>query len=112
MPKWTGGGGIQYTVLFDGKGAFTARFDGSARSEIYTAAQNSPYNRTPGYTIYNAHLTWEAPKGNWQVMVHGKNLTGKRYYTGQFDLVSAGQGTESAMPGPPLEVDLEVKHQM
>jgi iron complex outermembrane receptor protein len=112
MPRWTGGAGVQYTVLFDARGALTARVDGSTRSEIYTAAQNSPYNRTPGFTLYNAHLTWEAPKGNWQVAVEGKNLGGKRYYLGQFDLVSAGQGTEAGLPGPPLEVDLEVKHQM
>jgi iron complex outermembrane receptor protein len=112
MPRWTGGAGVQYTLLFEGRGSLTGRIDGSTRSTIYTAAQNSPYNRTPGYTLYNAHLTWEAPKGNWQVSVEGKNLTGKRYYFGQFDLVSAGQGTQIDNPGPPLEVALEVKHQM
>jgi iron complex outermembrane recepter protein len=112
MPRWTGGAGVQYTVMFDGHGSLTGRIDGSTRSQIFTAAQNSPYNSTPGYTLYNAHLTWEAPKGNWQVSVEGKNLTGKRYYFGQFDLVSAGQGTQVDNPGPPLEVALEVKHQM
>jgi iron complex outermembrane receptor protein len=112
MPRWTGAAGVQYTQLFAAKGSLTARIDGSTRSTIYTAAQNSPYNRTPGYTLYNAHLTWEAPKANWQVSVEGKNLTGKRYFFGQFDLVSAGQGTQVDNPGPPLEVALEVKHQM
>ena len=90
----------------------TARIDGSTRSSIYTAAQNSPYNLTAGYTVYNAHLTWEPPKGNWQAIVQAKNLTGKRYYFGQFDLVSAGQGTQVNNPAPPLEIDLEIKHQM
>lgn len=112
MPTWTGAAGIQYTVPFATKGALTARIDGSTHSTIFTAAQNSPYNRTPGYTLYNAHLTWEAPKANWQISLEGKNLSGKRYYFGQFDLVSAGQGTQVNNPGPPLEVDLEVKHQM
>jgi len=112
MPRWTGSAGVQYTLLFPATGSLTARVDGTTRSQIYTAAQNSPYNSTPGYTIYNAHLTWEAPKGNWQVSLEGKNLSGKRYYFGQFDLVSAGQGTQINNPGPPLEVALEVKHQM
>jgi iron complex outermembrane receptor protein len=112
MPTWSGGAGVQYTVPFETRGSLTARIDGSTRSTIYTAAQNSPYNRTPGYTVYNAILTWEAPKANWQVSLEGKNLTGKQYYFGQFDLVSAGQGTQIDNPGPPLEVDLEVKHQM
>jgi iron complex outermembrane receptor protein len=112
MPSWTGAAGVQYTVMFAAKGSLTGRIDGSTRSTIYTNAQNSPYNRTPGYTLYNAHLTWEAPKANWQISLEGKNLSGKRYYFGQFDLVGAGQGTQVDNPGPPLEVDLEVKHQM
>ena len=112
MPKWTAAAGVQYSVLFNNAGSLTARVDGNTRSQIYTAAQNSPYNSTAGFTLYNAHLTWEGAKGNWQVMLHGKNLGGKRYYLGQFDLVSAGQGTEAGLPGPPLEVDLEVRHQM
>ncbi|HEY6458192.1 MAG TPA: TonB-dependent receptor, partial [Steroidobacteraceae bacterium] len=114
MPSWTGAAGAQYTLLFPGTGSLTARIDGSTHSTIYTAAQNSIYNRTAGYTIYNAHLTWEAPKGNWQVSLEGKNLSGKRYFFGQFDLATApgSQGTQVDNPGPPLEVDLEVKHQM
>jgi len=75
MPSWTGAAGVQYTVPFAGRGALTGRIDGSTHSTIYTAAQNSVYNRTPGYTIYNAHLTWEGPKGNWQISLEGKNLT-------------------------------------
>ena len=111
-PSWSGGAGVQYALPVGSYGTFTARIDGSTRSSIYTAAQNSPYNRTAGYTVYNAHLTWEPPKGNWQAIVQAKNLTGKRYYFGQFDLVSAGQGTQVNNPAPPLEIDLEIKHQM
>jgi len=111
-PSWSGGAGVQYALPVGSYGTFTARIDGSTRSSIYTAAQNSPYNLTAGYTVYNAHLTWEPPKGNWQAIVQAKNLTGKRYYFGQFDLVSAGQGTQVNNPAPPLEIDLEIKHQM
>jgi iron complex outermembrane receptor protein len=112
MPSWTAAAGAQYTLLFAAKGSLTARLDASTHTTIYTAAQNSVYNRTPGYSLLNAHLTWEAPKANWQIMLEAKNLTGKRYFFGQFDLVAAGQGTQVDNPGPPLEVDLEIKHQM
>jgi iron complex outermembrane recepter protein len=111
-PSWSGGAGVQYSVPVGSLGTLTARIDGSTRSSVYTNAQNSPYNLTAGYTVYNAHLTWEPPKGNWQAIVQAKNLTGKRYYFGQFDLVSAGQGTQVNNPAPPLEIDLEIKHQM
>src|SRR6185437_14724907 len=77
-PSWSGGAGVQYALPVGSYGTFTARIDGSTRSSIYTAAQNSPYNLTAGYTVYNAHLTWEPPKGNWQAIVQAKNLTGKR----------------------------------
>jgi iron complex outermembrane receptor protein len=111
-PKWSGNAGAQYTVLFGARGSVTARIDANTRSVIYTAAQNSPYNRTGGYTLYNAHLTWENGKQNWQAIFQVKNLGNKEYYFGQFDLVSAGQGTQVDNPGPPRELDLEIKHKM
>jgi len=111
-PEWTASAGVQYSVPMGSAGTVTARIDGNTRSTIYTAAQNSPYNRTGGFTLYNAHLTWEPTKGNWQGIVQVKNLTGKRYFFGQFDLVSSGQGTQVDNPGPPLEIDLEIKHTM
>jgi len=40
------------------------------------------------------------------------NLTQPLPDIGQFDLVSAGQGTQVNNPAPPLEIDLEIKHQM
>jgi iron complex outermembrane recepter protein len=111
-PEWTANAGVQYTLPVGSRGSITARLDGNTRSDIYTAAQNTPYNRTAGYTLYNAHLTWENAKQNWQAIVQVKNLTGKRYYFAQFDLVADGQGTEAANPGAPLELDLEIKHTM
>ena len=111
-PKYSGGGGVQYTAELGDHGSLTARLDGSTRSLVYSAAVNDQYNRVPGYTTYNAHLTWSAPKANWQVTLQGQNLTDKHYYSSIFDLVEAGQGTVGAVPGRPLEVDLEVKHTM
>lgn len=110
-PQWQGGAGIQYTFE-TAAGNLTARLDGSTRSEIWTNAVNGPYNRVGGYTTYNAHLTWEPPKGNWQIMLHGKNITDKFYWVNAFDLASTGGASVGGVPSPPLEVDLEIKHTM
>jgi len=110
-PEWQGGGGVQYTFSMPA-GSLTARIEGSARSQVYTAAVNGPYNRIGGWATYNAHLTWTAPKANWQVMFHAKNLTDKRYWLNVFDLVAVGGGSEGGIPNPPLELDLEIKHTM
>ena len=110
--KYQAGAGLQYTLPVASAGAVTARIDGSTRSEVYTAAVNGPYNRIGGYTVYNARLSWDSPTGNWQVAVLGKNLTAKRYWLNLFDLAAAGGGSVGALPSPPLEVDLELKHKM
>jgi iron complex outermembrane recepter protein len=109
-PTWSGGAGVQYTLDLGSSGSFTARIDGSTRSYIYSAAVNNPNNRVAGFTTYDAHLTWQAPKANWQVTVQAQNLTDKHYFSSIFDLVEAGQGTVAGVPGRPLEVDLEIKH--
>jgi len=111
-PTWTAGGGVQYSVPMGGVGSLTARVDGSTRSEVYTAAVNDPYNRLGGYTTWNAHLTWQSNKQNWQAIIQVLNLTAKHYYLNVFDLVELGQGTVGYDPGPPLELDLEIKHSM
>jgi len=111
-PRWSGGGGAQYTAPLASLGSLTARLDGGTRSVIWTGAVNDPYNRLGGYTTWNFHLTYESPKANWQAIVQVLNLTGKKYYLNEFDLVEAGQGTVGYNPGPPLEIDLEIKHTM
>jgi len=110
-PQWQGNGGVQYTLSMPG-GSLTARVDASVRADVYTAAVNGPYNRIGGYTVYNAHLTWEPPKGNWQIMLSAKNLTDKFYWMNVFDLVQAGGASVGGIPSPPLELDLEIKHSM
>jgi len=111
-PKWSGGGGIQYTLPIADRGSITARFDATVRSLVYTMPVNDFYNHLGGFAVYNAHLTWDSPKPNWQLIFHVKNLTGHHYYLNNFDLVTAGQGTVGGNPAPPLDLSLELKHAM
>lgn len=108
-PKWQSEAGAQYTWRMR-HGALTARVDGFARSRVYTAGVNGPYNRIGGYTLYDAHLIWDTAQRNWQLMLHVKNLTGKRYWVDVFDMVQVGGGSEIGVPSAPLEVDLELNH--
>ncbi len=109
--KWQGNAGAQYTVPLP-VGSLTARLDASVRSYTYTYAVNGPYSYIGGYTTYNAHLTWEPAKGNWQIILSAINLTDKRYWQNIFDLVPVGAGTVDGVPAAPLELDLEIKHEM
>ncbi|MGH8219618.1 MAG: TonB-dependent receptor, partial [Steroidobacteraceae bacterium] len=111
-PKWSGSAGAQYTLAVGNAGSITARLDANTRSGVYTNPVNDPYNRLSGYTTYNAHLSWQSSKANWQAIIQVLNLTDKEYYLNYFDLVTAGQGTNGGVPAPPLEIDLEVKHSM
>jgi iron complex outermembrane receptor protein len=90
----------------------TARIDASTRSAVFTNPVNDPYNHLGGYTLWNAHLTWQSAKANWSATIRALNLTGKQYYLNNFDLVTAGQGTVGGNPGPPLDLSLEIRHTM
>ena len=113
-PKWQGNAGVQYTATlpFGGGPALTGRLDASTRSQVYTNAVNDNYNRIAGYTTYNAHLVWDSPKADWQVILQALNLSGKRYFLNVFDLAAAGGGSVAGNPAPPLELDIEVKHNL
>jgi iron complex outermembrane receptor protein len=110
-PKMSGNAGVQYTLELP-SGSITARADGTARSEIWTNAVNGPLNRLGGYTLYNAHLMWDSPKGDWQIALHALNVTDKLYYLNVFDLSGAGGGSTTGSPAAPRELDIEVKHKL
>lgn len=113
-PKLQGNAGVQYTYAlpFSNSGTVTGRVDMSTRSEVYTNAVNDAYNRIGGFTTFNARLFWEPENADWQIGVQVLNLTDKRYFLNVFDLTAAGGGSVAGNPGPPLEVDLELKHRM
>ena len=113
-PKWQGNAGVQYTynLPLTDAGTLTGRIDMSTRSEVFTNAVNDIYNRIGGFTTFNARLTWEPPKGNWQIGLQVLNFTDKVYFLNVFDLAAAGGGSVVGNPAPPLEVDVEFKHRM
>lgn len=111
-PKWQGNLGVQYTLPIGNAGTITPRIELSSRSEVWTNAVNGPNNRVGGYTLYNARVTWESEKGDWQATVQAFNLGDKLYYLNVFDLSAVGGGSVTGTPGRPLDVSLEIKHSL
>jgi iron complex outermembrane receptor protein len=57
----------------------------------------------PGYTLLNAHLTWEAPDGKWSVTGQVSNLTNKVYFYGKLALAVNSLGREQGNIAPPRQ---------
>jgi iron complex outermembrane receptor protein len=108
--------GIQYQFGLGNGTSLTPRFDASYQgpqtgNNLATPA-GSPtqlYGRIPGFTVANARLTWANAKRDLEATVEVTNLFNKYYFPAKFDLTSAGTGTITGAPGPPLGWALTVK---
>ncbi|HTV78214.1 MAG TPA: TonB-dependent receptor [Steroidobacteraceae bacterium] len=96
-PKWKLSAGVQYAISLGSWGSLTPRLDTAYQDTLFTASQNSLYNRIPGYTLLNARLTWADREGHWQMALSATNLTNKLYYTGIFD----NRGSSQTVQGDP-----------
>jgi iron complex outermembrane receptor protein len=107
-PKWKLSAGLQYAIDLGAWGRLTPRVDTSYQDALYTASQNSLYNRIPAYTLLNARLTWADRGEHWQIALSATNLTDKLYYTGMFDNRGSSQ-TVQGDPGAPEEWAVTIK---
>ncbi len=98
-PRWKGSLGIQYAIPLGGLGVLTPRADYTYQSIVYNDSQNVPISAQGGYGLLDAHLTWDAPHGNWQASLYAYNLTGKLYYVTIFN----GLSTYDSVNGQPGE---------
>ena len=107
-PKWKLSAGLQYAINLGTWGSLTPRLDSSYQDTLFTASQNSVYNRIPAYTLVNARLTWADRDDHWQIALSATNLTNKLYYTGIFDNRGSSQ-TVQGDPGAPAEWAVTIK---
>lgn len=72
---------------------------------ISTAASGVPggLDYQPGYTLVNAHLTWDAPDGKWSTTLQISNLTNKVYFYGKLALAVDSLGREQGNIAPPRQ---------
>lgn len=84
----------------------------SYRSLTHQFEISSPLLDQPGYALFDVSLVWTSDDGRWQVGIHGRNLTDKRYIVSGFDFVNDEtlapelglEGTLTAFYGNPRQV--------
>jgi iron complex outermembrane recepter protein len=101
QPEWNASGGVQYGLLVPGGGTITPRLDW--RYQGYQT--NGPENyyqiaqwRVPGYSLFNARLTYAPEGAKWNVSLQAQNLFNKFYWQqlGAPTSVAAGAPNPSA----------------
>jgi len=124
-PKWTASGSLDYnTPAFGGR--LNANTTLSYRSKSQQFETAIPGLDQKSFALLDANLLWRSPTGRFEVGLHGKNLTDKKYitsgynflaqnpYTGAFVLNGAGnpvptlgkEGVLTAFYGNPRQVFL------
>ena len=126
-PKWTASGSLDYNTPVWG-GRLDANTTLSYRSKSQQFETAIPGLDQGGFALWDANLVWRSGNGRYEVGLHGKNLTDKKYitsgynflaqnpYTGAFILNAAGnpiptlgkEGTLTAYYGNPRQVWLSL----
>ncbi len=75
----------------------------------------SPLIDQQAFTLFNASAVWNSGSGNWQVGLHGRNLTDERYSVAGYDFVNVAsplglEGTLTAFYGDPRTVTATVAY--
>lgn len=98
----------EYTYRFD-LGEVTPRLEYDWQSEIYQDANSDPYTAIPARGLLNGSLTLDSADHGWQLQLLVTNITDKKYFLSMFDLMTFGEGTVEAQPGPPREWFITLK---
>ena len=92
-PPWTENLGADYKIRTPG-GTYTLDVSGYHNSGFFFDQQDRL--RQPAYSILNASVDWQAPRGNWGLLLWGKNLTNAEYYSNITPQVFGDTPTPSA----------------
>jgi iron complex outermembrane recepter protein len=85
-PKWTTSGSLDYSTPAWG-GRFFANTTLSYRSSSQQFELASPGLDQKGFALWDANLLWRSPGGRYEIGLHGKNLTNKRYITAGYNFL-------------------------
>ncbi len=92
-PKWTLSGTLALNAPVGG-GNVNASTTVSYRSETHQFEVSSPFLDQPGYTLWDANLTYSfGSKGQYSIGIHGKNLTDVHYKIGGYQYLAANAAT-------------------
>jgi iron complex outermembrane receptor protein len=102
-PRHTWNLGAQYQIRTS-LGTITPRLDVNYQNDIYTEANNTPYNLIDSRTVLNGSIRFTSRDENWSLAIEGKNLTDKLYYNAATDLLPTAGPSASAAPAYPRTV--------
>lgn len=112
-PEWKASAGIQYEIDAGNIGRFTPRLDYQYISSQFADAINNPRGTVPGYSLFNARLTYAHPGNQWEASFAVTNLFDKYYFLNIYNQappVNAAYNTVTGQPGRPREWSLSLKY--
>lgn len=90
-PSFATSGGISFEVPLGDAGSIKGRVDGTYVSSIFQFPDNSAIGKVDGYGLLNARLAWQSADKQYEMALWGKNLTGTKYITSYFPLITSDQ---------------------
>src|SRR5205085_8723390 len=87
-PKWTLSGTLDYDTPLAG-GRLDANTTISYRSFARQFEFSIPYLDQPGYALWDANIIWRSPGNRYELGLHAKNLTNKKYIIGGYNFMVA-----------------------
>jgi iron complex outermembrane receptor protein len=86
-PKWTLSGTLDYdTPAFGGRLNVNTTVAYRSSSQQFELAV--PYLDQPGFALWDANLVWRSAGNHWELGVHGKNLTNKKYIVSGYNFLA------------------------
>ena len=86
-PKWTASGSLDYnTPAFGGRLDANTTLSYRSKSQQFETA--IPGLDQKGFALWDANLIWRSAGGRYEIGLHGKNLTNKKYITSGYNFLA------------------------
>jgi len=86
-PKWTASASADYnTPAWGGRLDLNTTVSYRSKSQQFELA--SPGLDQPAFALWDANLVWRSPTGRYEIGLHGKNLTNKKYIIGGYNFLA------------------------
>ena len=104
QPELNMSGGAQYGIVLGAAGTITPRLDWFYQSYQTNGPLNMPQLHpdwiVPGYSLFNARMTYSPPKGKWELSFAGTNIFNKFYWQQLGSATAASPTGTGYVPAP------------
>jgi iron complex outermembrane receptor protein len=91
-PEWTGSGTLSYSTPMGG-GNLNASTTLAYRGDSQQFELRTPQLDQPAYALLDANLVWRSDDDRFQIGLHGRNLTNKRYIVAGYNFLRQNPDT-------------------